>query len=231
AGAVMHPGPARPLVALISANPTAMTPANSAFAERFPEARLWNILDDRLQEDADSRGVTGSLAARLRRLVDHAVLEGADAALLTCPVYTPAARSYAARCPIPLLDPDEMALEAILQQSPATVLVLASAHQPLSVSLNRFINESARHGVPVETRGAVAAGALDAARRGNTDDLTQALAAVIASQPTPPDAVLLAQYSLAPVAGTLETATGIPVFSGPLSSAAALRRTILGGSR
>jgi hypothetical protein len=224
-------GSVHPLVALISANPIAMKPANAAFAEYFPEARLWNILDDRMQEDADIRGVTGTLAARLHRLVDHAVLEGADAVLLTCPVYAAAARSYAGQCPVPLLDPDELALDGILDQAPGTVLVLASAHQPLSLSVNRFLNESAERGIPVETRGAVVEGANLAAIRDNTGELTTALAAAVSSQPTPPEAVLLAQYSLAPAARALETAIGIPVYSGPLSSATALRRTIFGGSR
>jgi hypothetical protein len=227
----MSPGQKRPLVALISANPAAMMPANSAFTEEFPEARLWNILDDRLQDDADPRGVTGSLAERMHRLIDHAVLEGADAILLTCPVYAAALRSYADKCPVPLLDPDEMALNGVLREAPGTVLVLASAPQPLTVSINRFINQSAERGIPVEIRGAVAKQAKAATLAGNTTELTDALVSAVTEQPTSPDAILLAQYSLAPAARTLETATGIPVFSGPLSSAAALRRTTLGGSR
>ncbi|MEY9776307.1 hypothetical protein [Arthrobacter sp. MW3 TE3886] len=227
----MSPGQKRPLVALISANPAAMTPANSAFADEFPEARLWNILDDRLQDDADPRGVTGSLAERMHRLIDHAVIEGADAILLTCPVYVAALRSYTDKCPVPLLDPDEMALNGVLAQAPDTVLVLASAPQPLTVAINRFINECAERAAPVEIRGAVATKAKEAALAGNTEELTDALVSAVNGQPTAPDAILLAQYSLAPAARALETATGIPVFSGPLSSAAALRRTTLGGSR
>jgi len=227
----MSRGQKRPLVALISANPAAMTPANSAFADEFPEARLWNILDDRLQDDADPRGVTGSLAERMHRLIDHAVTEGADAILLTCPVYATALRSYADTCPVPLLDPDEMALNGVLQGTPGTVLVLASAPQPLTVALNRFINECTQRAVPVEIRGAVAKNAKAAALTGNTPELVTALVAAVSAQPAVPDAILLAQYSLAPAARALETSTGIPVFSGPLSSAAALRRTTLGGSR
>lgn len=227
----MSPGQKRPLVALISANPAAMTPANSAFAEAFPEARLWNILDDRLQDDADARGVTGSLAERMHRLIDHAVTDRADAVLLTCPVYAAALRSYATKCPVPLLDPDEMALIDVLREAPNNVLVLASAPQPLSVAVNRFINECAERAAPLEIRGAVAANARVAALAGNSSELVAALLAAVKAQPTAPDAILLAQYSLAPAARALETSTGIPVFSGPLNSAAALRRTTLGGPR
>ncbi|MFJ5959018.1 hypothetical protein ACIQC5_24005, partial [Paenarthrobacter sp. NPDC092416] len=227
----MSSGETRPLVALISANPAALGPANEAFASGFPEARLWNILDDQLQEDADVRGVTGSLAERMHRLITHAVLEGADAVLLTCPVYATAVQSYADKCPVPLLDPDAMALDGLFAQVPGSVLVLASDHQPLTVAINRFINESAGRGVPVETRGAVVPGAKPAALHGSTEELVTALAAMVTEQPSPPDAVLLAQYSLASAAKELQSTTGIPVFSGPISSAAALRRTILGGTR
>jgi hypothetical protein len=40
------------------------------------------------------------------------------------------------------------------------------------------------------------------------------------------DAVFLAQYSLAPAGAQLEDAIGIPVVSGPKSSAMALRRAL-----
>ena len=63
-----------PLVALISATPTAIAPAESAFARNFPSARLWNILDDRLLTEADSRGgLDDELRARMGRLIDHAL--------------------------------------------------------------------------------------------------------------------------------------------------------------
>ncbi|WP_146069265.1 hypothetical protein [Arthrobacter sp. ZGTC412] len=225
----MSPGQHRPLVALISANPVVIAPAKTAFEEEFPEARLWNILDDRLQDDADHRGVTGSLAQRLHRLIEHAVLEGAEAILLTCPVYTTALRSYTDRCPVPLLDPDETALQNVFNAAPGTVLVLASARQPLTVAVNRLINETAERGVPIEIRGAVVKDAQAPAVNGDTDGLSKALLTAVQKQPVAPEAILLAQYSLGPATNVLEAATGIPVYSGPLNSAAALRRTIFGG--
>ena len=45
-----------PTVALIHATPAAMAPARDAFADRFPQARVWNLLDDLLISQARRRG-------------------------------------------------------------------------------------------------------------------------------------------------------------------------------
>jgi hypothetical protein len=61
-------------------------PATEAIAQALPSAEIWNILDDRLIDDAIVAGaVTVRLEQRLARLIDHAVADGADAILITCP--------------------------------------------------------------------------------------------------------------------------------------------------
>ena len=78
----------RPLVAVIHATWTASPPIVDAFEREYPEARLWQLLDDRLMADAIEEGtVTPELRDRLRRLVGHATAGGADAILLTCSMY------------------------------------------------------------------------------------------------------------------------------------------------
>ena len=79
----MSGGP--PTVALVHATPAAMAPARSAFADRFPQARLWNLLDDRLISEAEATGgLTPALRHRMQTLIRHAVDGGADAVLLSC---------------------------------------------------------------------------------------------------------------------------------------------------
>lgn len=66
----------RPLVALIHAVPTGARIAREAFEEEFPQADVWNVLDDRLLDDAlDAGGLTGALRRRMLRLIAH-VMEG-----------------------------------------------------------------------------------------------------------------------------------------------------------
>ncbi len=74
--------PATPTVALIHATPAAMAPARAAFADRFPQARLWNLLDDLLISQAEEAGrITPPLRRRMERLIEQARDGGADAVL------------------------------------------------------------------------------------------------------------------------------------------------------
>ena len=48
--------PGGPTVAMVHATPAAIAPAVAAFAECFPAAELWHLLDDRLVSDAEQAG-------------------------------------------------------------------------------------------------------------------------------------------------------------------------------
>jgi hypothetical protein len=73
-----------PTLALVHATPAAMAPAVAAFGERFPEAGLWHLLDDRLVTDAErAGGLVPPLRRRMLSLIGHAVAGGADGVL--CP--------------------------------------------------------------------------------------------------------------------------------------------------
>src|SRR4051795_10982989 len=102
-----------PLVALVSAVPAAIPPAVAALEEALPDARVWNLLDDRLIDDANEAGeVTGALESPVRRLIDPAPREGRDAVPLTCSLYGFVARKAAQQAPAPVLGPDDAAFEA-----------------------------------------------------------------------------------------------------------------------
>ena len=103
-----------PLIALISAVTAAIPPARLAFDEEFPEARLWTVLDDRLLADAAEHGaVSTHLATRMHRLIEHTLIEGAHAVLLTCSMYAPVAHRAAATAGVPVLGPDDAVVEAV----------------------------------------------------------------------------------------------------------------------
>lgn len=218
----------RPLIAMISATTASIGPATAAFAEEFPQARLWNVLDDRLQQDAAERGsVDEALAARMGRLVEHAVTEGARGILLTCSLYGPLVESLAPTVPVPLLAPDGAAFADALSGGHRRILLIASAREPLGDSSARFQDAAARVGHDLAIDGVVAAGAATAALAGDVDALVRFLRTAVDSRPRP-DAVLLAQYSLAPAAEQLAAATGLPVYAGPRGAARRLRAELLG---
>jgi Asp/Glu/hydantoin racemase len=221
----------RPLIALINATPAAISPATDAFAQHFPEAQLWNLLDDRLQEDAGPSGVTTALADRMRRLINHAVMEGAQGVLLTCSLYASVAQDFAAESQIPVLAPDEVMFREVLTARPDRVLVLANANGPLQDTIARLKQQAQDEGISTEILGAVAEGAAHAAREGNLGELIQTLRAAVETSSTAPSVILLGQYSLSPASQALQDLTGIPVYSGPASAAASLHTSILGGQQ
>jgi Asp/Glu/hydantoin racemase len=200
-----------PRLALISATPAAIGPAVAALAEDFPQAQPWNILDDRLLADAHD-GLTAALADRMRSLIGYAVTSGADGVLLTCSLYGVVAKETAAS--IPVLAPDEAAFEEASDYG--RILVVASLKSALQDSIARFTAVT----MNTEVSGALAPQAFGA----NGYALRDAL--IEACEKRAADAVLLAQYSLAPAATALSKAIGLPVISGPRSAAARLKAVI-----
>ncbi|MEQ7739309.1 aspartate/glutamate racemase family protein, partial [Escherichia coli] len=210
------------------ATPVAIPPATGAFQEIFPEATLWNLLDDRLLSDATEQGgVTEALAERMARLIRHAEAEGADGILLTCSMYGPVAEKLAAETSIPLYAPDASAFQAALEGSYQRILILASAKGPLDDAVERFNQAAAQAGRGLEVAGLVAEGAAAAATAGNQEQLVHALHSACTQHSSGYDAVLLAQYSLSPVADALSELIGKPVLAGPKLAAATLRSQLL----
>ncbi len=218
-----------PRIALISAVTAAIAPARSALDELYPEAQVWNILDDRLLSDADDRGgLDDALRARMLRLIDHALAEGADGVLLTCSLYGPVASDV--RRDAPVLAPDEAAFQEIATAGYGSVLVVASFEGARDDSVERLEATLREAGSATAVTGIAVPAAMAATKAQDPHALLAALAEACAPYATQVDAVFLAQYSLAPAAHDLAQTLGIPVLSGPASSAVALRRLLATGS-
>lgn len=218
-----------PLIALISATPVAIPPVKEAFAALFPEAELWNILDDRLLQAADTAGgLTPELAERMHRLIRHAVLEGADGVLLTCSMYGNALQS--ADIDVPAQTADEAAFEAAATAGYTSIALVSSASAPLADSVARFTEYSERNGASITVHGVEAPTAFAAARTGDVEALAHALADAVRQAPAV-DAVLLGQYSLAPAMTRLAELTKLPVLAGPQMAAQSLRARVGGAEQ
>jgi len=214
----------QPLIALISATPAAIAPAEAAFARVFPAAVLWNILDDRLLIEATYRGgLDPELQIRMGRLIDHAAAGGADGVLLTCSMYAPVARE-SVTAGVTVLAPDEAAFERIGNLAPQRLLVVASLPDALQDSCDRLRAELGRRRIPTEVSGVLAAEAFAAASAGDTERLFEAVRGALgAGGETDPAPVFLAQYSLAPAAPVIAERLGRTVITGPDSAAEWLR--------
>ncbi|PSM40379.1 hypothetical protein C6Y14_27200 [Streptomyces dioscori] len=214
-----------PKIALISAVPTAIPVARTALYDVLPDAVVWNVLDDRLLVDADSRGgLDAGLRRRMQRLIEHALAEDADGVLLTCSLYGPVARGTHAS--VPVMAADESAFTDIAEAGYTSVLVLASLDAARDDSVERLETALRDAGANSRVVGRTVPGATAAAKAEDHDGLVAALVDACADLPADVEAVFLAQYSLAPAGDALRKAVGIPVVSGPASAAAALLRLL-----
>lgn len=220
----MKPHP--PLVAVISAVAAAIPPARAAFDALFPDATVWNVVDDRLVDDAGG-GITPRLVARMQRLIDHAVVEGADAVLLSCSMYAEVAHSADVDVAIPVHGPDDGLFGAVAAGGFRRIALVSPAADPLADSLARMRQIVASD---VTVVGIVAADAPAAARAGDVDALVDAVVSAVGHVSPKPDVVVLGQYSLAAAAPGVQAVVGLPTLSAPEHAVRRLQTLLTGGA-
>ncbi|MBV6759173.1 aspartate/glutamate racemase family protein [Rhodococcus opacus] len=215
----------RPVIAIVHSTTASIAPATEAFAREFPQARLWNLLDDRLGADADELGAVAlHLRRRMLGLVRHGIDGGADAVLIACSMYGGAVAVAEQLWTTPVFASDLDMMDELARMRPARVAVLASLESAATDSSDRLRTHLEAQGansdvIPVFCEGAAAAG--------NHDLLVKALAAGIEGETF--DVLAVAQYSLSPAAGDLAEVTGLRVVNPPLLAARAVRERL--GSR
>lgn len=221
-GAAVRPPP---LVAVIHATPASLEPAGEAFAQTLPGARVWNILDDQLLGLVDaSGGLTPVLAARMTRLLDHALAGGADAVLLACSVYGPVAKERAVGLATPLLTSDEAMFDAVADLHPRRVVVLGTTAVTAADTADRL--RAHLGGTRVQVDAVVVSGGYAAAVGGDRRVLEDAVVRQAEQVAGDVDVVVIAQFSLSPAARAAGAAVQAHVLSAPHLAAAALGRRL-----
>jgi Asp/Glu/hydantoin racemase len=220
-----------PTVAMVHATPAAIAPAVAAFTERFPEAGLWHLLDDRLVSDAEAAGgLVAPLRRRMLSLIGHAISGGADAVLLTCSMYGPVARLAGQLWERPVAGSDEAMYQRVVAERPARVAVLGSLETAVADSTARLREALAAAGpdggLGTEVVGVLCPGAAAAARSGDGAALLASLRSAAEPLAGEVDVVLLGQYSLTGAQRQLEAALEVPVWSPPHAAADLLRRRL-----
>ncbi|WP_448616473.1 AroM family protein [Modestobacter sp. URMC 112] len=213
--------PATPTVALIHATPAAMAPARAAFAERFPQARLWNLLDDLLISQAEEAGeITPSLRRRMERLIEQARDGGADAVLLTCSMYGSVAHEVAA-AQAPLMASDDAVFAAVTALAPQEVAVLG----PVAAGVQDTVRRLEEHlgDASTSVRGLVVDGAAAAAAAGDLPSLEACMVEAARTVERDVDAIVIGQFSITPAASAVAAAVSVPVLSPPHLAAETLR--------
>jgi Asp/Glu/Hydantoin racemase len=216
-----------PTVALIHAGPASLAPAKEAFTTSFPDAQLWNLLDDRLVVDADlAGGLTPALHERMSTLIQYALDGGAAAVQLSCSMYGPVAADAAGRTSVPVLASDQAMFEHVRESAVGRVGVLASLESAAKDSAERLRGELATSSTGTTVIWRVADGAAKAANAGDQPLLEERMVAAAQDLAREVDMVLIAQYSLAPTLAAVAAAVSVPVLSPPHLAASTLRATL-----
>lgn len=214
-----------PRIALVHAVSVAMDPIEQAFQRGWPEARRANLLDDTLAADLQrDGGLTPEMSGRIRRLAEHAVASGAQAVLFTCSSFGEAIDAAAASLPVPVWKPNQAMFEAALGLGSriGMVATFAPAVAPMEQEFHALARQR-RPGASIES--ICVPEAMAAARAGDIAAHNR-LVAEAAIQLKGCDAVMLAQFSVAPAREAVQAAVGLPVLSSPDEPVAALRRIL-----
>jgi len=202
-------------IALIHALRHSPPPIEAAFRECWPEAALMNLLDDSLSADLARDGrLTPAMTERFLTLARYAAATGADGILFSCSAFGPCIEACAAALPIPVLKPNEAAIEEAMTHG-TRIGLLATFPGTLASMPAEF--PAGTDLVPCLVEGAMAA--LDAGDAETHDHL----AAEAAQRLADCDAILLGQFSLARAAPRVSAATGRPVVTTPGSAVRKLR--------
>ena len=215
-----------PRIALIHATPAAVEPIRTAFAEAWPEPDLVNLLDDSLSRDrALVPELTDGIYGRFDALGAYSTAIGADGILFTCSAFGPAIERVARSVSVPVLKPNEaMFAEAIAIGG--RIGMLATFEPSIASMAEEFKADAARAGAAVTLESVFVPEAMPALLAG-ARDRHDALVAEAAGALADCNAIMLAQFSMAPAADAVRRRLpGLPVLTSPHSAVAAMRRQV-----
>ena len=223
--------PANPVrIALIHALEELVLPARAAFAQFWPEAYYFDLLDTSLAVDLAAAGrLDDTMMNRFRHLADYAAATHGKAGktraiLFTCSAFGPAIDAVKARLSIPVLRPNEAAFEQALELGDTIGLAVtfAPSLHALTAELEAM---AAMRGRKIAIKSTIADGALAALKAGDGETHDRLAVAACRSLGSV-DALILGQFSLARAADPVSAATSIPVLTTPGCAVQALRERL-----
>lgn len=203
-------------ITLVHALKHSIVPIEASFARLWPEARLMNLMDDSLSADlARDGGLSDAMTERFLGLGRYAAGTGSDAILFTCSAFGPCIEAVAReQAPMPVLKPNAAMIEQAVGRGRR--IGLLSTFPPTLASMPPEFPGSVVV-VPKLAEGALAA--LDRGDRAEHDRLV----AEASKDLRDCDLIALAQYSMAPTASLVESASGRPVVTTPDSAVSKLK--------
>jgi Asp/Glu/hydantoin racemase len=199
-----------------------VAPINQAFASAWPQAQIFNLVDDSLSRDLARDGrLTDAMTQRFVTLTRYAVGTGARAVQFTCSAFNACIEVARSAVDVPVLKPDEAMIEDALTYGPRLGVVVTFAPSIESVTQQIDARATAM-GVHPQVDVRLAEGALEAFRAGDPQEHDRRIATA-AAELGPCDVVMLAQYSMARAAPVVRTPGDVAVLTSPGAAVARLK--------
>jgi len=217
----------KPRVVLLHGTPVAVEPIQRAFATRWPEAEIVNLLDDSLSVDrAKDHDLTPRMFERFVELGGYAHRIGAEAILVTCSAFGPAIERMARELPVPVLKPNEAMFREAIGRGRRIGMLATFAPSVLTMTeeFEQFVGEA---GAKATLETIVVEGAMDALRKGDAAR-HNALIAARAAELAHCDAIMLAHFSTSRALAAVIAAVGTPVLTAPDAAVDRIRAAIAG---
>ena len=209
-----------------------MEPISAAFAQHWPHAQCMHLLDDSLSRDRLRDGeLTRAMVERFKALAAYAKGTGALGILFTCSAFGPAIEAAGKVVGIPTLKPNEAMFDQALglgsQPSDAKLRVaLIATFEPSISSMSEEFHAMARErNIDVDLQTAHVPGAMDDLAAGRVQAHHRRIADVASRFPDC-DAVMLAQFSMAPAQRLVQQQVPGQVLTSPECAVLALRRAM-----
>jgi Asp/Glu/hydantoin racemase len=215
-------------IALIHALQDSQRPTWTAFQSGWPEADIFNLMDDSLPRDLQVDGMD-PLVNRFLNLGNYAANmevggHKTNAILFSCSAFGPALKAVQRSLSIPVLRPNEAAFEEALESGKRIGLMVTfgPALPPLKAELEEIAKE---RGLQPEIITGVAKGALEALQAGRAGEHDE-IAAETASGLPPVDVLVLGQFSLARAAPAITARRSVRIITTPDSAVRKLRKLL-----
>ncbi len=199
-----------------------MAPTAAAFREDWPAAETIDLFDQSLYVDYQRAGeVTPAITVRIASLIRYSAGCGADAVLFTGSLFGDSVTRARADLEIPVLGAYEAMIQQAFQQG-SRFLLLATVADTLDLLRSDIEHYARQQGQVCTIESRHVEGALTALFEGNQTAHDRLI--VEAANTAPPcDALLLGQFSMAPVAKQIPAVPGRVILTSPNTAVAMLR--------
>ena len=213
-------------IAFLHTVPFLVEPFSRLVAEHLPVVSCFHMVDDGILKEVFKDGVSAPRV--LRRILQQVVLAGeagADLVVFTCSSTSPAVDFVRPLSDVRIMKVDEpMAEKAVTLGS--RIGVVTTAKTTLEPSSNLIKAEANRQGKSVKVDARLEMEAFQARLSGNVAEHDRIIRKVCADLAAENDVVVLAQASMAHLAGSLQAELNRPVLASPPLCMEALKKLV-----